>query len=1088
MVKAINYPIYFKLGKWSVLTTDKEIYSFYDGKKTNNISRGSNYKESMKKLWETQKLSKNKSLSQTKIKKNTNKFTEKYERAIKTSSKGDFDNNKELEKEVMGKIQVNKGIAIDDFSKDETDSKKTIEKTGETKNENHIATEPGQYISIEEIKKYGNFFALKTPEKVIKQGYNYDQYKLDPEKFLKKYPFWKKIKKTPKLAESLKAPEITRTKNPTNYMGVDDEKWGSGLNCERIEELKSYFTVIDLDYGGEIPLEKIEKAFSFIMNETHVRKTPSGGYHIYLLSKEKPSLPQPSKKVIKIDYQKTGRYVVFDYRYEVFAVNEEGILEQIDLIKLVKKNFHELRGSDINESEIKFFKSYGLKMGRADYVPANDKGILIVESSDEILEKGLNNLGIKATKQLAIDSDIHNIDFEGDDYTFDGKILVESLSPFFTKTHYHKLGLYLTGFLYRNLYSEGFTENILNSFNKDGEGDVAIQDILNSVYRHDIGVEVPGWNSLSNYIKEYDLEENKINFALYVLYTGFKRDISHPSNNAKFKDEENYDDIDKVINILKTCFSPKTSHLESEKLLYYLYKKGIIYSQIKFIFKELFGNKYWERLKNAKKVFNERKSKLQANTLLAYIVGEKIIKKIKKKHLVESMKHLDIRKDMDYYFRLIQDLNDKDEKIPHVILYNYIEKKYQLRGNDTGTTIYRPTNKGYKEITSIEFSKSLVNEFGNIPIPRDTIEKTFQNVNQILAVKHNILHFKNGSLEIPKKGLKPIFKENEFLKNALPKITFPFNWNPKAEGGKIKEIVEKALDDENLKIFLKSLGHSCMAKIENHIIIILVGPPGTSKSTLLMMLKRALSYSEITVSEIVKNERFVLFPVVNKDINIDDDLQNNMLKGIGNLNRFIAGGGGVIETKNSNIRIELNNKNTPKIWAASNNLPPVIGDGFERRLILIKVPHKIKPDEVDIHLQNDILEGKYDEDLEWLYYTAITKYLKERNKPFVSQEQKKAMFKEFKNKSDSLFNCVEELFEFAKGEYVENGEAKEMIMEWHEKREKDGTIFKEQKGSISSQKIRKALERLGADKTRKLLYVSEFETEQKTVYMDIKKK
>lgn len=950
--------------------------------------------------------------------------------------------------------------------------------------------ESNQYITINDIKKYGKFFALKTPIKALKQAHTYNQYQKNPKKFLEENPFWEKHGKKPKLPGSLKSPEIDRNTNPKGYNGLNDNNWGSALLCNEIEDLKGYLTVIDIDNDGEIPLENIKKAFSFIMDKTRVHKTGSGGYHIYLFSKEKPRLPQPS---INIDYQKNGKYVVFDYRYAGYS-NEK----LVDLIDLIKNHYMELANPDMEKSIGEFIKSYKLGQEKLEYKPINDMDILVVKNSDNILEKGLNKLGIQSNRQIAIKSDIHNIDFDDGDYTFEGKVLIEALTPFFTKGHFHDLGFHLAGFLYKNHYSEKFTKNLLNSFNKEGKGDIAIKNILDSVYRHEPNVEVAGWNSLSEYINGYTLEDKKKNYLLDMLYRRFKRDITHPENIYEYKDDPEKSILWKLIKILKEYFSPKSSELESEKLLYYFYKKGIIYNQIKTIFKALFGDKYWLRLKNAKKIFNERKSKLHANTLLSYMVGNEKMNEIEKIYPFTSEKYLDFIKDKDYYFKKIQELNDDDKKIPAEVFHAYMEVAYHLKVNETGTAVYQPTNRGYTQITFPEFSKLLIDEFDTISIPRSTIEKAFYNMNQILPVKHNIIHFKNGSLEIPEKALKPIFKENEFLKDALPKITFPFNWNPKANGGKIRKIIEEALTleeegfDDNLKIFLKSLGHSCMGKIENHIITILVGPPGTAKSTLLMMLKRGLTFSEVSIPDIVKNERFVLTPVVGKDINIVDDLQSNMIKGIGNLNTFIAGNGGLIEIKHSNARAELNSRNTPKIWGASNNLPPVLGDGFKRRLILIKVPKIIDPKDMDINLQNDILEGEYDDELEWLYYTAITTYLEERNMPFVSDEQKEMMFEDYQNKSDSLYSCVNELFEFSKNDYIENGDVKEMINKWHDKKVKDGDIFEEQKTNISSQKIRKALERLGADKTRKTIPFTGEDglqySEQRDVYMDIRKK
>lgn len=982
------------------------------------------------------------------------------------------------------KIEENNKIeSINSIDKTE----KEIKNNGNKKND---------YITINDIKKYGKFFALKTPYKALKQAHIYNQYTIDPEKFLEENNWWKEHDKIPKIPSPLKAPEIDRNNNPKGYNGPNNKLWGSALLCNEIKELKGYLTVIDIDNKEEIPLNEIEEAFSFIMDKTRVHRTGSGGYHIYLFSKEKPTLSQPP---INIDYQKNGKYVVFDYRYEVFQNDEK-----INLINLIEEHYMELTNPNMEESIKEFITSYKLEIKKSFYMPINDKNVLIVENSDDILKKGLNNLGLKPNKIIATESDIQNIDFSEGDYTFEGKILIDALKPFLKKGHFHNLGMYLTGFLYKNYYSKKFTKNILNAFNPDGKGNQAIKNILNSVYNHESGVNVAGWTALNEYIKEYNIENKTKYNLLEILYTGFKRDISHPMNVDEYnEDDDRSNDLNKAIIILSEFFTIKSSDLESEKLLYYLYKRKITYRQIKIIFKELFGKEYWKRLKNAKEIFNRQKSKLKANSLMSHIISKKSLKKLNDLIPTPINYSIDVIKDKKYYYQMIQELIDEDEKISPLILQNYIEKAYRLRVNEINNYIYKPTPNGYKEIDFKEFNKFLMNDFGKISVGRAEIEKVFYNINQLIPIKYNILHFKNGLLEIPEKGTEPIFKQGEFLKDSLPKISFPFNWNPDATGGKIRAILEEALIiddegfDENLKVFFKSLGHSCMGKIENHIISIMVGPPGSSKSTILMMLKRGLSFSEVPISDIIKNERFALSPAVGKDINIDDDLQNDMWKGIGKLNTFIAGGGGIVEMKHSNIRITLNNRNTPKIWGASNNLPPVIGDGFERRLVLIKVPKKIDSKNVDIHLQSDILEGKYDEDLEWFYYTAITTYLKERNMPFVSQKQKEIMFNEYQSKSDSLFNCVNELFEFAKGKYVENGEAIDMIKKWHYEKEEEGIIFKEQNKNLSSQKIKTALERIGADKSRETITIGSVEDEngkifpenkQKWVYTNIQKK
>ncbi|WP_054834568.1 hypothetical protein [Methanobrevibacter arboriphilus] len=88
------------------------------------------------------------------------------------------------------------------------------------------------------------------------------------------------------------------------------------------------------------------------------------------------------------------------------------------------------------------------------------------------------------------------------------------------------------------------------------------------------------------------------------------------------------------------------------------------------------------------------------------------------------------------------------------------------------------------------------------------------------------------------------------------------------------------------------------------------------------MLKRFFTYSEVPIPDIIKNDRFTLSPMVGKHVNIDDDLQSDVWKGIGKLNTIITGNGGSAEVKGENERIPLTPYNTPKLWGGGSNAVP----------------------------------------------------------------------------------------------------------------------------------------------------------------------
>ncbi|WP_225370566.1 DUF5906 domain-containing protein [Methanobrevibacter arboriphilus] len=187
----------------------------------------------------------------------------------------------------------------------------------------------------------------------------------------------------------------------------------------------------------------------------------------------------------------------------------------------------------------------------------------------------------------------------------------------------------------------------------------------------------------------------------------------------------------------------------------------------------------------------------------------------------------------------------------------------------------------------------------------------------------------------------------------MPKRVFPFEWNPSFEDdeeNKIENIVNDILKseslgfEENIDNFYKCVGNVCMPINYPQIFTIFLGPPGTGKSTLLTILKRIFSYSEVPIPDIIKNDRFSLYPAIDVDINIDDDLQTESWKNIGKLNTFVSGNGIQIEVKGENGRLPLNQYNTPKLFGSTNTLPRVEGSGYKRRLILIKAENKVSED------------------------------------------------------------------------------------------------------------------------------------------------
>jgi energy-coupling factor transporter ATP-binding protein EcfA2 len=270
---------------------------------------------------------------------------------------------------------------------------------------------------------------------------------------------------------------------------------------------------------------------------------------------------------------------------------------------------------------------------------------------------------------------------------------------------------------------------------------------------------------------------------------------------------------------------------------------------------------------------------------------------------------------------------------------------------------------------------------------------------------------------------------------------------------------------------------------------IVTGPSGTGKSTLTTFLQRIFNYSQLSTSKICANERFTLHSMIDKDINIDDDINNGILKDIGNLNTVITANGLAIEMKGENRTIQLSNPQIPRLFANGNTLPPVIGEGFPRRLLLIHADNKIEYDKRNDTLQNDILNGVYDKrGVEWLVYTAIITWWEYQNEPITTEKIEEKMKEEHDFKSYPLKVAVGKLFkdDYENQNYLPVGVVNNAVKQWCLWAYKNKKISKEHLRP-STTSIKKAMENAGFHQVPK--YIRDEEGISKTIkiYEDIEK-
>lgn len=424
------------------------------------------------------------------------------------------------------------------------------------------------------------------------------------------------------------------------------------------------------------------------------------------------------------------------------------------------------------------------------------------------------------------------------------------------------------------------------------------------------------------------------------------------------------------------------------------------------------------------------------------------------------------------------------------MLANYLQKHLMIFTDPYVHKYYRQDDDGsFVEIDEIDIMLFCNEHFGTNKINKDLCSKVFKYFTDPIEMNYDLIEFKNGILNT---------KTQEFFTNKrqltqVPKLNINLNWNPEAPGLEVEKLINKILDDpeypEDKELWFRAVGHAFMGSNRIGKLVIVTGPSGTGKSTLTTLLQRVFKTSQVPTSKINDNERFTLHALIGKDINIDDDINNGILKNIGNLNTVITGNGLDIEVKGENRTIQLTNPQIPRLFANGNTLPPVLGEGFERRLLLIHANRKIEYDERNDTLQNDILLGEYDDKgMEWLIYTAITKYWEIMNSPITSEESEAKMKEEHEFKSYPLKVGVASLFEddYDDGNYLTVSEVNNAVKKWSFYSWKKGKISKEHR-KPSIHQIKKAMDNAGFTQTT-IRTQDEFgNISTMKVYEDIKK-
>lgn len=491
----------------------------------------------------------------------------------------------------------------------------------------------------------------------------------------------------------------------------------------------------------------------------------------------------------------------------------------------------------------------------------------------------------------------------------------------------------------------------------------------------------------------------------------------------------------------------------------YLRKNGFDEDAITHIIMEIFQEtpQIHNRLNNVKQTFQREFKKIRGVSGLREVLGKEDLEKLKE--LTENSTG-DLKSQI---LKII--IKNKEPSIK--MLADYVNESLELYQNLDTKHYYERTEEGqFVEIDERRIIHFVNDQFGFNTISSQKCTGVLKHITRPITKDYNLIEFFNGILDTKNQE----FTEDKSKFHKTPKLVLNFKWNPKAQPGRIGEVINQILDNPNYpndkEMWLRVVGHAFMAWNRLGKLIMVQGPSGTGKSTLTTLLKRIFNYSELSTNIITSNERFKNYVLVDKDVNLDDDINSGILKDIGFLNSVITGNAMPVEVKFENRTLQPTNQQIPRLFANGNTLPPVLGEGFERRLLLIHADNVINHKDKDEYLQSDIISGKYDTNgIEWLVYTAINTYWEKIDQPLTTKEDEARMKSEYEFKSYPLKKACEIIFQddYSGLEYVTVREAYIRIKAWLLWAYQNGKISKEHR-KPSVQQMSQAMQRAGFDK------------------------
>ncbi|MDN5584364.1 MAG: phage/plasmid primase, P4 family, partial [Lactobacillus sp.] len=285
---------------------------------------------------------------------------------------------------------------------------------------------------------------------------------------------------------------------------------------------------------------------------------------------------------------------------------------------------------------------------------------------------------------------------------------------------------------------------------------------------------------------------------------------------------------------------------------------------------------------------------------------------------------------------------DKKGRFLHDVFGEFLIMKnhvYQDRGH-----VYSYQH-GYYSDNDRTLQKAMLDEISDLTIHERNEVSAYirlQATNMKRANSH-IISVQNGEYDFHEQELLP-WNPKDFVRNQLDVV-----YNANAYDKTVDKTLDKIVcHDDSLRALIEEMiGYIILPVTTFQKAFILYGGGSNGKSSLLTMIHSLVGYKNVSALSLAElSEKFKVGKIVNKLVNIGDDINDDYLKDSSVFKKLVTGDEITVENKNQDP-FEFNNYAT--MLFATNNLPQTHdkSEGMNRRLAIIPFNAKFSPQDDD---------------------------------------------------------------------------------------------------------------------------------------------